>query len=538
MKFSVLNISSFRFKIKSPIGIQWVIFSLLCVGIVLLPITFLVGAFFEEVSPSWQNIRTYALNPTIINTVIIVFMSAFFSAVVGTTLAIIMSIYNFKGRRILHPLIILPLAIPPYISAFTYANFLGFTGPVQSFLRNSMGIFTTFSIMNIHGAVFIFTITLYPYVYLISRSYIKNNGGALLENARLLGRNNLYALIKIVVPLLIPSIITGTTFVALETVNDFGIANYFGIRTLSTLIFQAWYFMYDINLSLRISLVLVAFIAVYLFIGKLLSKDNRYKLPQKPITPIRLNGIGLLIIIFPVVVILISFIIPVLYMIFIMESINFNEIFVLSVNTITIASISTFIIIFISLFVANTSRFVKTSPLFKLASIGYAIPSPVLAIGIISLFVSLDNNGLLFGHTFTFSSVMLIFAYCIKYFKSGYGNIEKGFTKVGLSYTEGSRTLGHNIIKTLFKVDVFTIKNSIISGSILIFIELVKELPLTLILRSFNFQSLSTRVYMFAINEQIPKSAPYSLAIILICSVFVVIISFIDEGKINGKIKN
>lgn len=521
---------------KSQISFQWVVVSLLITFIILLPLFFLSTSIFAQASPSWQNIRDFALNLAIVNTIVIVVFTGICTAIIGTGLAIIMTLYDFKCKKLLHALVVLPIAIPPYIAAFNYASLLSFTGPIQTFLRNNFGIVTTFSIMNIAGAIFIFTITLYPYVYLVTRAYIKNNGGNILENARLLGHGNVYAICTLILPLLLQAVITGVTFVTLEVVNDFGVTNYFGIRTLSTLIFSAWYFMYDINLSLRISLTLVSFVAIYFFISRLVMRDKKYKIPQTPLKPIYLKGIKCTILLIPIAVVIIGFVVPVLYMVYITQNINFNSVFQLTISTIYIATIATIIILLLSIILANTGRFTKLRAFLRLSNIGYALPSPVLAIGIISLFVFLQNNDLLFGHNLGFSVFMLVFALCIKYFSLGHSNIEKGYIKVGTTYTESARLLGHGSFSTLLKIDIFTLKNAIISASILIFIDIIKELPLTLILRSFNFQSLSTRVYMFAINEQLHMAAPYSLAIVFICSFFVIIASTI--GDTNAKTRN
>lgn len=500
--------------------------------ILLLPI----GALFwglGEPSPAWVNIRDFVLFQTIVNTGLLVFFTALFTGIAGSFSAVFISLYNFKFKRLFSVLLILPLAIPPYIAGFLYVDFLSFTGPLQSFLRTYTSLdIRHFSIMNLPGAIFIFTFTLYPYVYLITRAYLKNNSLSFVENGRLLSKNTLQLLFKIVLPLLGPAILTGLTMVSLEVVNDFGVANYFGVRTLSTLIFQAWHNMFDVYLAIRISFVLIGFVAAYFFISRLFFRDQKYRIvsaKEKPLKPIYIKGIraGILICFFTIITGL-GFFIPFIYMITMLTETNWTLVVQLSLNTIAIVAISTIIIMLSGLYIANLGRKApkKIKGVLRLANIGYGLPSPVLAIGIIALFAGLNN---FIPINFGFTLVMLVFAYVVKYFAPGHFNLEKGYSKVGHVYTDSSLLLGRSSAATFFKVDIFTIKNAVFSGSVLIFIDLIKELPLTLILRSFNFQTLATRTYMFAMNEQLPQAAPFSLVIVLICGSFLVVMNLLEK---------
>lgn len=522
---------------KKSINI-WLILAMLGVIITILPLLFMLAGAFDQPSASWQNIRQYVLGSVIINTAILVVFTAIFSAVLGVSLGIIMTLYSFKFKRLFSLLLMLPLAIPPYIAAFTYADFISFTGPFQSFFRNKFDIsLAHISIMNLSGAIFIFSITLYPYIYIVTCAYLKNNSAAIIENARILGKNNWHSILKIVLPVLMPSVVVGITFVGLEVINDFGVANYFGIRTLSTLIFQAWHGMFDINLAIRISLTLVFFVTIYLILSFNLVRYAKYKTispKAKPLIPTQLKGKAyVVILLFFLLVTFFGFFLPIGHMLSLVSDIDISQIWQLTQNTLYVSLIASTIIIIFGIIFANANRFatkyIKT--LLRLASIGYAMPSAVLAIGVISLFVILEG---IFNISFSFTLIMLIFALCVKYFALGSFNIEKGYTNVGTIYTESSAMLGFGPIKTFFKVDLISIKNFIISGFILVFIDLVKELPLTMTLRSFNFQTLSTRVYMFAINEQIAASTPYSLAIIFLCIVFIILANYIGGEWLHG----
>ncbi|MCL1924604.1 MAG: iron ABC transporter permease, partial [Defluviitaleaceae bacterium] len=479
----------------------------------ILPLAFLLRHLLDY-SPSMALIVEHVLFEVISNTFTLTLFVVITTSALGIFFAILTTLYDFPFKKLLRVLLVLPMAIPPYISAFTYAHMLSWNGPIQIFLRQYDINIAHFSIMNIRGAIFIFTITLYPYVYLLCVAYLKRHSRAIFESARMLGGKRKFS---IIVPLIFPSVLSAATLVGLEVINDIGVSHYFGIRTLSTLIFQAWNQMFDLALAVRLSLTTIVFIALYIFLTRLFRNDKKYieNARSKPVKPIKLTSTKALLGIFSIILIVsISFIIPFSYMVsmaaaFISptnggSSLNITHLTNLSMNTIGIAFLTTFIILALSLIIASYTRFSgkKEKSILKITNIGYATPSTILAIGIISFFSTIGNFG--------FTLIMLVSAYVIKYFSLGYLLVERGFEKVGKTYTESSKMLGRNDFLTFLKVDIFTIKNSIISGGILIFIDIVKELPLTLILRSFNFETLSTRVYMFAANEQILASAPFS----------------------------
>ena len=494
--------------------------------IIILPLIFLLLNLNEQ-SPSFSLIVEHVLFSVITNTLLLMFLTIVTTTIIGVYFAILTSLYDFPFKKLVHVLLILPMAIPPYIAAFNYAHLLSFMGPVQTFLRTFNFNMANFSIMNIFGAVFIFTITLYPYVYLICRVYLKNHSRSIVESAAILGGARKFF---VIIKLLTPSIISGTTLVALEVMNDIGVSHYFGIRTLSNLIFQAHNQMFDVSLASRISLTAIVIAFVYIFTSRILINDKKYvaQSRSRPIKPIKLKRF-----VFPLIpvfiVISIAFLVPVVYMVYMVDISNLNvaHLFTLTLNTIKIALLTSLIIIFFALIIVNYARFCskKEKSFLKITNLGYAIPSTILAIGTISLFSFIAN----FGFSFGFSITMLVFAYVIKYFSLGYLLIERAFEKNGKIYTESSKMSGRGDFMTFIKVDIFTIKNGLIGAFLLIFIDIVKELPLTLILRSFNFETLSTRIYMFAANEQIPNSAPFSLVIVFICTIFIVLL-----GDKNG----
>ena len=490
----------------------------------ILPLAFLLRHLFVY-SPSMALIVEHVLFGVIKNTFTLTFFVVLTTSALGIFFAILTTLYDFPFKNLLRVLLVLPMAIPAYIQAFTYAHMLSFNGPVQTFLRQYNINMGRFSIMNMPGTIFIFTICLYPYVYLICTAFLKRHSRGIFESARILGGKRKF---RIIVPLIFPSVVSAATLVSLEVINDIGVSHYFGIRTLSTLIFQAWNQMFDMALAVRISLTTIAFIVIYISLTRLLRNEKKYiENPRsKPVKPINLKGGKIFLAIFSIIIVTsIAFIIPVSYMFSMMDlsTLNMPHLTTLSLNTVGIAMLTTVIILILALIITSYTRFAgkKEKSILKITNVGYATPSTILAIGTISLFSVIGNFG--------FTLVMLVFAYVVKYFSLGSLLIERGFEKAGKTYTQSSKMLGRNDFLTFLKVDIFTIKNAIIGASLLIFIDIVKELPLTLILRSFNFETLSTRVYMFAANEQIPSSAPFSLVIITICAILITILQLGDK---------
>ncbi|MGE7872558.1 ABC transporter permease [Bacillus paramycoides] len=532
---------------------SWVAISLVGVAIVLLPNFFIVISLFQKVNENWQHIKDYMLRDYIWNTLQLAFFTGICTIIVGVTLAWLVAAYDFPLKKLFRWMFVLPLAIPPYIAAYTYSGMLSYTGVVQRFFRNTLEwkVDTSyFNIMSIQGAVFIFTITLFPYVYIITKSYLENQSASLIENARLLGKNQWQVFYQVVLPISQVAIVGGVSLVILEVLNDYGVASYFGIQTFSTAIFQTWFGMYDVDSAVRLAAILMVGVITFLFIEKLLrnrKKFNATTSKTKALTPIRLKGWkGLLALSYCVLIFSFSFAIPFIQMIswalLTYESVLQTQFIELIKNTLFVALLATTIIIVLSIMIANVCRVQKNSfsnVLTRFVSIGYSIPGAVLAIGVLTLFISVDKGlstlyewvGTDRKLVLSLSIVMVIFAYVIRYLAIGFNSIEAGFEKMGTKYYEASRMLGFGMTKTFIKVDLPLMKGTIISGFILTFVDIMKELPLTLILRPFNFDTLATKTYQFASDERIQEASISALIIVLISMVSVYIFYRLEKKE-------
>ncbi|ESU32423.1 hypothetical protein G3A_11480 [Bacillus sp. 17376] len=542
----------FAVRVKQQLNI-WALLSFLFIVIILIP-NFIIGfEFFSEANENWQHIKEYLLKEYLTNTIIILFFTAIATTIIGTSLAWLIALYDFPLRNFLKWALILPLAIPPYIAAYTYHGIVNYTGIVQSTLRNSFDITLSqsyFNIMTNQGAVFIFSMTLFPYVYTITKSFFQNQSASMIENATLLSGGSFNTFFLVALPISKASIVGSVTLVILEVLNDYGVVSYFGIQTFSTAIFRTWYGMKDLDSALKLAGSLMLLVIVVLILEKILRGRKRYSFSTtkvRPIEPKRLKGVkGWAVFAYAFGIFSFAFLIPFLQLVrwgFMTYEKVLNTVFLQQAyNSILVAAIASSIIIFVSLVISNFTRLhhgIVPKIFSRVTTLGYSIPGAAIAIAIITIFLWLDTyivtilGKINLEPTFVLrtSLVMLVSAYIIRFLAIGYNSVEAGFEKVGNSFTEASRMLGVSPIRTLLKVDIPLIKGSIFSGFILVFIDILKELPLTLFLQPFNFTTLATQAFKYANDERIQEASLASLFIILLSGIFIFFFHRLAEGE-------
>ncbi|WP_223067947.1 ABC transporter permease [Paenibacillus caui] len=545
-----MRLNTVKVKIKRSLG-GWRIVSLTWAAVILLPILVVFLSIFDPPNDNWNQIKQYLIKDYISETVQLTLMVAVLTGLLGVTLAWLVAAFDFPGKRFFRWSLVLPLAIPPYIAAFTYSTMFSYTGVVQTTLRNRFGIvpdqdFITVSSMR--GAVIVFTLFLYPFVYLITKSFLERQSASYIENARLLGRNGLSIFIRIALPLSRPAIAGSVSLVMFEVLSDYGVTSYFGIQTVSTAIFQTWFGMYDADSAMRLASWLMMIVIGIFLVEMLLRKRRAYSATtskSRPLVPRRLTGLqGWTASLFCMLVWCAAFLFPVLQLIvwagWTFESMWNREFIRLVYQTLSVAVVSTLLIMIFSLIVAAANRTRSTTSFFisKAVTAGYSVPGAIIAIGVLVVFLQLDKGWAAIHHQFalmgtplvlSLTLAMLVMGYVIRFMATGYNAVEVGFEKIGRKYTEASRMLGLGMTKTFLKVDLPLIKGAVMSGSILTFVEICKELPLALILRPFNFETLATKAYRYASDEQIFEAAIPSLLIIGISLISVYVMHYLDR---------
>jgi iron(III) transport system permease protein len=514
----------------------WTIGAVLIIILLFLPNVSIVVGIFSPASENWAHIKEFMLLNYIKSSLTLVFFTALFTITIGLSLAWLIAQYNFPLRNFMKWALILPLSIPPFIGAYTYHGIINYTGVIQKALRNHFDITPNpayFDIMNVPGAIFIYTLFLYPYVYMITRIFLSHQSASLIESARTLGKGPLEIFFRVVIPISRVSIIGGVSLVVLEVLNDYGVVKYFGIQTFSTAIFQTWFGLGDLESSIKLAASLMGIVIFILIIERLLRGGKQYSYSTTKVRPlplVKLKGKkAVFATLYTVVIFSVAFLIPILqlidWVILTFGRVPMQDVLFYTKNSVIVAGLGAFLIIVFSLVVGNFSRvvnhkFAKVLP--KLTVLGYSIPGVVVAVAVITTFIALDR---FLAPVYQFFSIdselvlsvslfMLISAYVIRFFAIGYNSIESGFDKIGTDFRDASRMLGANSLRTFFKIDVPMMKGAIISGFILVFVDILKEIPLTLILRPFNYDTLATKAFQYASDEKIMEASQASLLIV------------------------
>jgi len=542
----MIKIKSIANNLLNP----WIFFSLLVSIIISIPILSLMTNLLFNYSDSWASIIHLDIWRYIFNSLNIIFFQSIFVILFGVSTAWVVTIYDFPLKNFFKFALLLPLAIPTYVAAIVYAGLFDYSSDFQIFLRNITNIdINSPNIRSLSGVIFIFSITLYPYVYILSRAAFSEVSKSYSEVGKTLGLNTTNIFFKIFLPLTSFAILGGTILSVLESLNDFGTVQYFGVDTFTTAIYKTWMGLGEIETAAQLSIFFLFFILIIIFIYRRLTAFKKININTnifyelKSIETNKLKGIFFFIICF--IPVFLGFIIPFTFLIiwsFQAWDLNLIKVSLInSFNTVTLAFFSTLLIIILSILINYSLRIrsTKLNIFFKnISSLGYAIPGSVIAIGIIVPFVFLDDFIIHFFQTnlnkdlapfFSGSVFVLIFAYVVRFFTISQTNIETAFYRIPVSIDNTATILGKKPFFTLCNVHIPIMSMSIILASILIFIEIIKELSATLILRPFNFNTLAVQVYEYASEEKILESAVPSLIIVILCIIGIVSISKINK---------
>jgi len=531
----------------------WLFSSLTIALILTIPIWVLASFIFEPSNDNWTHLVNTLLPDYILNSIYLMIGVTLGTLLLGVPTAWIVSHYRFVGSRWLHWALLLPLAIPAYISAYTYTGLLEFEGPLQSMLREEYGrqVSGWFpDIRSLWGAVVLFSLVLYPYVYLLSRSAFGSQSAQALEAARTLGAGPFKRFLRIAIPMARPAIIAGVTLALMETLADFGAVQHFGVDTFTTGIYRTWSGFDDTATAAQLSLVLLIFVGILIIIERWSRKQQRYFVSDSHAGKTELRTLtgkkaawAFAFCLFPV---LVGFLIPsgqLLYWSFTTADSNWNtEFFSLAWNSFYLAFITAMITVFIAVLLAYAKRLnpvQKVNYSVQLTHMGYAIPGTVMAIAVLIPFAWLDqhvadvmtnffnvNTGLILSGTL----FILVFAYIVRFLAIALQSVDSGLQRIKPSMDDSAKTLGAPSWIIVRRIHLPLMHTSLIAALLLVFVEVLKELPTTLILRPFNFDTLSVRAYEMASDERLADAGLPALIIVLTGLIPVVLLS-----KIMGK---
>lgn len=472
------------------------------------------------------------------NTLILLVAVGAISLAVGVGTAWLVETSSFPGRRFFEWGLILPLAVPAFVAAYTYRGMFDVTGPVQGLLRRLVpgleGAFLYLDVAGMGPVILIFALVLYPYVYLTARASFARQSASLLEASRLLGGSHLSSFLRIGVPMARPAVAAGITLVLLEVLNDYGAVIYYGVPTFTTGIFRAWFGLGDLDAALRLSASLVVVVLLVLVLERLQRGGARFDEPGSgggPARRRRLEGAGkwaaCLACALPI---LLGFVVPVLqlgYWAVRSAPEVLDAAFVrLAGNSFALAAGVAGVCVALGVLVAYAVRLHRgrlSDLLSRVAVLGYSIPGAVIAVGVLFLVQGMDGaaaglpglgSGAVTRVVLSVTVLALVYGYAVRFMAIGFSTIESGFERVCGRQDEAARTLGASPSVTLFRVDLPLLRGTLAAAAILVFVDVVKELPITLVLRPFDFDTLATTAFQMAMDEQIVESASAALLLI------------------------
>jgi iron(III) transport system permease protein len=504
----------------------------------LLPIIALFVYSFGGSSDTLQHLKETVLTDYVINTLKLVLFVSILSLVFGVVSAYLTVFYQLRFAYLFSILLALPFVIPTYILGYIYSDLLGLFGPVHLFLKE-IGLVDKqyFNVLQFNSVAVILSLGLYPYIYLIVKSSFLKSSTALLYPALSLGKSRLELFYQAILPLSRPAIIGSLSLVIMEVVNEYGAVSYYGVDTLSTAIYSAWFGLNDPKSSAFLSIIAMSIIFVLMAVEKFSRGNSSYRTESlsKEIKKQELRGVKkVLAYLFLSIPIVFGFLVPFIWIIiysfkYAVDVID-EEFYEVIFNSFIASSFSAVVIVFLALFISYSVRIYSnnaTKYLTKVAGIGYAIPGVVIGVGVLSLFGDIDHFLI---ETFTLDELLIsgtlfaiVFGYVVRFLAVGVNMTDSSYEKISISINRASRNLGLGYWKTLLKVEFPLMRKTLLFAFLLVFVDVVKELPLTLVLRPFNYETLSTKTYEYATNTMIQESSIYALVIVILCFIPIII---------------
>ncbi len=527
---------------------RWSALALFLAALVAMPILVVFASLLVPEVEVWRHLASTVLADYVINTFILALGVAVGVTLIGVGTAWLVTMCQFPGRHFFEWALLLPFAVPTYIIGYTYTDLFQYAGPVQTLLRDSMAWtrqdYWFPDIRSPGGAILVMTLVLYPYVYLLSRAAFLSQSSCLLDVSRTLGRNPWRHFIEVAVPMARPAIAGGVALALMETMADFGTVQYFGISTFTTGIYRTWFALGEPIAAAQLAAMLMLFVLTMLWIERRGRSRARYDhtTAMRPLTcyelSVKRKYLAALACFAPI---FLGFLLPVLVLGELSLGSDdglFQPAFLdLAWNSFTLAAIASVITISMAVLVAYGVRLRPTRLMVgasRVASLGYAIPGTVIAVGVLIPFARFDNalNGWMqtyigvgTGLLLTGTILGLLFAYVVRFLAVAMNSVEAGFSKVNVNLDDAARILGQRQGNILWRVHLPLLKGALLTGLVIVFVDVLKELPATLIVRPFNVETLAVRVYQFASDERLAEAAGPALAIVAVGLLPVILLS-------------
>ncbi len=503
--------------------------------------------FMPDEQGVWGHLVETVLADYVRNSLLLAVGSGVGAALLGTGAAWWVAMYRFPGRGILEWALLLPLAMPTYVIAYVYTDLLQYAGPVQTALREAFGWergeYWFPDVRSLGGAILVFSLVFYPYVYVLARAAFMDRSGNLMEAARSLGLTQRQAFYRVALPLARPAVAGGVALVVMETLAEFGAVSYFGVPTFTTGIYRAWYAFGDPVAASQLSASLLAVVMLALVLEKASRGRARYHdSGGRPQVRPRLTPLKSLVVWTGCMIPLAGgFLLPagLLLRLAVSEGdVQFGEKYLtLAGNSLMLAALASVFAVLAALVLAYAARLNPgrlMAGVKRLAGLGYAVPGTVIAVGALIPLTLLDHAlivwlrehfGIESGLVLTGTATALVFAYLARFLTVALSSVEASLTRIRQSLDEAARSLGASQTRLLARVHVPLLSGGIVSGLLLVFVDVMKELPATIVLRPFNFETLATQVFILAADERLAEAATPSLAIVAVGLIPVILLS-------------
>jgi iron(III) transport system permease protein len=513
--------------------------ALVIAAVLALPVAFVVANVLNGGGETWAHLAATALPRYVWNTGWLLLAVAWGVISMGVLSAWLVTVYRFPGRQILQWALMLPLAMPAYVMAYAYTDWLQFTGPVQSGLRNITGWqareYWFPEIRSLLGAAAMLSFALYPYVYLIARTAFIEMPRSAIEAGRLAGYGAWGAFFKVAVPLARPAIAAGASLALMETLADFGTVSYFAVEVFTTGIFKAWLSMGDVVAAAQLSTCLLAFVVLVMSLERASRSRAAYHgtAPRKPVPPHGLKGAAAVAALVACAApVIFGFALPALLLGWLAwgeKAAYLSGRFAALVgNSFALAGLTAVIAVALATVMAYAARLSRNGWVHaanRIASLGYAVPGAVIAVGVLVPLGRVDNAlagwieeslGISTGLLLTGSVVALVYAYLVRLLAVALQTTEAGLVKITPSMEHAARSLGSTAAQTLARVHVPLLAPSLATAALLVFVDVLKELPVTFALRPFNFDTLAIEAYNLAKDERLAQAAVPALVIVAV----------------------
>ncbi len=528
------------------------------IGIALLlslPVLVVAGFVLVPAGDIWQHLAATVLQDYVINSLLLMLGVAIGTFTLGVSAAWVTSMCAFPGRRVFEWALLLPMAVPAYIIAYTYTGLLDFTGPVQELIRSwggwRYGEYWFPQVRSLEGAAIMLSLVLYPYVYLLARAAFLSQSLCVLDVSRTLGNGPWRTFFRVALPLARPAIVAGLSLALMETLADYGTVQYFGVSTFTTGIFRTWFGLDNAAAAAQLSALLLLFVFAVVLIERASRRRARYhhtSQRHQRLARFQLTGWrGWITFLYCLAILSAGFLIPagqLLAWVLTRADERLDAGYLqLVLNSLGLAGIAALLALLLALFLGYGKRLQGgrwVAAAVRVAGMGYAIPGTVIAVGVMIPFAAFDNlldewmrrqfdisTGLLLSGTL----VALLFAYLVRFLAVALQTVEAGLGRIRLSMDEAARTMGHTPLQTVWRVHVPMLRGSLLTALLLVFVDVLKELPATLILRPFNFNTLAVRAYELASDERLADAAVASLTIVLVGIAPVILLSRSISGS-------